>query len=306
MQHTRLNMEYGKFYDLHVHCGPEGIERKYDFLQLDSLSAATDTVEIVAKSHFFSTVPWAYTARRHGNAKINGSIVLNHYQGGINPYAVAASAAVRCDGHQCLKLVWMPTLHAKGHIEMQKVHGQTKDIPAEWTDGVLSPASFDLDLIEPIYLLENETKKKLDSVLDIIAEHNLILATGHVTREEVYYLVERAVIRGVKKIVLTHPLYDATALDCDDIKHLTALPGVYAEQCYGLVLIDNIPIEKITNQISAAGVEKTILTTDLGQKHSPDPHTGMEAYCRALYEAGVSKEDLHTMIYENPKLLLSE
>ncbi|MEG1642241.1 MAG: DUF6282 family protein [Synergistaceae bacterium] len=293
------------FYDLHVHCGPEGIERKYDFMELDEMANKNNVRGIVAKSHFFSTVPWSYSSKKHGAGKLHGSLVLNHYQGGINHYAVASSASLKYQGKPCLSIVWMPTIHAKGHIEMQREHGQTYDIPAEWTDGIMSPASSPLNEIEPIYILNEKTKQETEKVIKIIAEQNLTLATGHLTKDEILWLVPNAVSHGVKKIILTHPLYDATALSCSDIKALTSYNGVYAEQSYGLMLIDNLPIQKIIEQIKAVGAEKTILTTDLGQKQNEDPPQGMKTFIKLLKKEGITEEELNQMINLNPDKIIN-
>lgn len=270
------------YYDLHVHCGPEAIPRKYDFLELSRLIKGSNMSGAVVKSHFHSTAPWAYMAAAHGYSNLFGSLTLNHYVGGINPNAILASLGLEYQGKPCLKVVWMPTLHARGHYKMQLKHGQEYDIPSEWTGNVPAKGRQKLSKIQPISIFEKETNKKFQQVLDVIAQYNLILATGHLTREEVLYLVPQAVKKGVKKIIITHPVYEATGLSTEDLLELVKYQGVYVEQSYGLVLIDNIPIPQIAQQIKDIGPEHTILTGDLGQKQIIDPPEGMQEYLSYL------------------------
>jgi hypothetical protein len=156
-------------YDLHLHCGPEAIPRKHDFLELSTVLKKSGMGGAVVKSHFHSTAPWAYMAAVHGEANLFGAITLNHYVGGINPDAVLGSLGIEFEGKPCLKVVWMPTLHSKGHIEMQLACGQLYDIPAEWTGGIISKGRQKLCDVEPITLFDEGVGDRLLKVLSIIA-----------------------------------------------------------------------------------------------------------------------------------------
>ena len=48
-------------------------------------------------------------------------------------------------------------------------------------------------------------------------------------------------------------MYGTAGLTAEDVKLLTRYEGVYAEQSYGLMPIDNFTIEEIAQQIRAAG-----------------------------------------------------
>ncbi len=291
-------------YDLHVHCGPEAIPRKYDFLEMSRCISESGMGGAVVKSHFHSTAPWAYMARVHGCGNLFGSIVLNHYVGGINPHAVLASLGVEYEGKSCLKVVWMPTSHAEGHYHMQISHGQEYDIPAEWTGGIPSRGRQKLSEIRPISIFDPETKERLHRVLSILAKNDLVLATGHLTGPEVKYLVPEAAKAGVRKIILTHPAYKATDLSTEELLELLRYEGVYVEQSYGLVLIDGLPVSRIAEQIRNIGPERTILTGDLGQKQTVDPPEGMQLYFELLKGEGITDGEIHQMACENPRFLL--
>lgn len=290
-------------WDLHLHCGPEAIPRRYDFLELAS-HLQQHGMGAVAKSHFHSTVPWAWMAAKAGTPSLLGSVTLNYPLGGINPDAVRASLGLEWEGRPLLRIVWMPTLHAKGHIEMQRAHGQRYDIPAEWTGGVFSRGSQLLDGIEPIHIRDARWQKPLREVLQLIAANDIALATGHLTRQEVLELVPLACSMGVKRVILTHPAYHATALTDGDLTELTALPGVFAEQSYALMPVDGLSIGEIARMIRLVGPEKTILSTDLGQISGLAPAEGMELYLQMLEKEGIPESWLRQMSVENPAWLL--
>lgn len=290
-------------WDLHVHCGPEAIPRQYDFLEL-ARHLSGHGMGAVAKSHFHSTVPWAWMAAKAGFPNLFGSVTLNHPLGGINPDAVRASLGLEWEGRPLLRIVWMPTLHAGGHIRMQKAHGQMFDVPAEWTGGVFSKGSQPLEGIRPIDIGEDRWREPLREVLRLIASNGIALATGHLTRREVLELVPLASSLGVERIILTHPAYHATGLTDEDLLKLTALPGVFAEQSYALMPVDGLSIGEIARMIRLVGPERTILSTDLGQIGGLSPAGGMARYLEMLREEGIPEGWLGRMSAENPAWLL--
>lgn len=296
--------DMSKICDMHIHCGPEPIPRKFDCLGLSRELKAYDMGGAVIKSHFYSTVPFAALSDIYAEGNLWGSIVLNHYVGGINPDVIRGSLGQKRNGVSLLRVVWMPTMHAESHLKMQMEHGQVFDIPAEWTGGDKAGGSRKIEEITPINILAPEVQDNLKEVLSLIAANDIVLATGHLSRDEVFYLVPLAKEMGVKKIILTHPVYEATGLTVDEIAELCAIDGIYAEISYGLMPIDNLPLEVIAEPILKLGPEKIILTTDLGQPKQITPPEGMQKFLEALAGLGISEEALQKMAAENPAYLL--
>ena len=75
-------------YDLHLHIGPEAIPRKYDAIQAGEALAQDGLAGAVLKSHYYSTAPFVQMARERGRGNVWGSLALNHYVGGLNPFAL--------------------------------------------------------------------------------------------------------------------------------------------------------------------------------------------------------------------------
>ena len=90
--------------DMHMHFGPDPLFPR----RIDAAGAARDAQEagmlaIVLKSHSYPTAPVAYEAQKVApDVNIIGSICLDQEMGGVNPYAVQASADIDA------KVCWLP------------------------------------------------------------------------------------------------------------------------------------------------------------------------------------------------------
>lgn len=284
-------------YDLHFHVGPEVIPRRCDALRTGEELRRDGMSGAVLKSHYFSTAPFAQMAREQGFDNVYGALVLNHYVGGLNPFALRGSLRMGM-----LKIVWMPTVHAAAHLAVRKADGEQYDIPPEWTGGIITGTP--VDQVPPISITARDVQEPLKELLRIIADQDLILATGHISRDEVFHLVPLAHSLGVTKIILTHPSYETTRLSLDDIRALTALDGVYAEQSYALMPIDGQTPDQVAGYIRGVGAEHTIMTTDLGQLGRQSSGEGLTLF-RSLMEAeGITPAELDLMTIRNPARLL--
>jgi len=290
------------WYDLHLHAGPEVIPRKYDAIEAGEALAKEDMAGAVLKSHYFSTVPFVKMAWERGARNVWGSITLNHYVGGLNPFALRGSLGMQHDGQQLLKMVWMPTVHAQAHLNVRHTDGEQYDVPPEWTGGLITGTP--VDQVPPINVMAEEVQPQLKEILRIIADNDLILATGHISKAEVFHLVPLARSMGVEKIILTHPAYETTELTVEDILQLTALGGVYAEQSYALMPIDDLTPADVAAYIKGVGPEHTIVTTDLGQRSRMSSGEGMKLFASLMEAEGVSPEDFDKMARVNPAKLL--
>lgn len=289
-------------FDLHLHAGPEVIPRKYDALEAGEALLQESMGGAVLKSHYFSTVPFVKMAHERGYDNVWGSVTLNHYLGGLNPFALRASLGMQHNGCQLLKMVWMPTVHAAAHLAIRKKDGELYDVPPEWTGGFITGTP--VEQVPPICLTDSAVQENLREILRIIADNGLILATGHISKEEVFHLVPLARSLGVEKIILTHPAYETTALTVEDILSLTALGGVYAEESYALMPIDNLTPADVASYIRGVGAEYTIMTTDLGQKARMSSGEGMALFASLMVAEGISPADIRTMMVDNPRKLL--
>lgn len=295
--------------DFHVHVGPEVLARRYDVLALAEEAAAAG-FGAVLKHHSIATAPLAALARARG-VLMAGGVVLNRGVGGFNPDAVDALAEAnksRVNARETdavRSVVWMPTVHAESHLR----HNRRRDFVPEWgidparcrehapgTGLAIWPGGPD----EPGDLLP-----AVQAVLARIAAHDLVLATGHLSRPEVLALVDHAVAAGVRRIVVTHAFYQATGLSIDDQVRLAAHPGVCLEYCWSNVHFDRIPLERYVDAIRAVGPAHALLSSDLGQPSMERVGEGLAAFHAALRARGIADDDLAQMMIANPHALLA-
>ncbi len=291
--------------DLHVHCGPECIPRRLDAFSLANAVKEYEMRTVVMKSHFQPTTDWAYLVQKYALMKLYGSVTLNHGVGGVNPYAIKAALGPKIEGQTFLKIVWMPTIHAKAHLEAFRAEGCMYDIPPEWTGGKVIESAEKIDQIKPITLSDPAVRENLDKVLNVIADNNLVLATGHLSSQEVMQLVDEAKSKGVRKIIATHPIYKTTRMTVEQAKELAG-KGVYLEQSYALHVIDKIPINIIADFTRKVGPSHCVVTSDMGQLKSPLPPEGLITFIKELIDRGLSPAEIQTMVKHNPQTLLGD
>lgn len=297
-----INFETKGVLDAHVHCGPEIIPRKYDSISLSN-TLHTDGMCAVIKNHFTETASWVCLSAKYAHDNLIGSVVLNHYVGGISEDSIRGALGFVHEGQPTLRMVWMPTMHASGHIQMRKASGSEYDIPEEWTGGKAVAGRQLLDSITPISF-DNTPLDKWKRVLSIIAANDLVLATGHLTGADVMRLVPLAHQQGVQRILITHPLYGATDLKAAELAYLVHNYKVFVEQTYALYLLDHISIERKIEQIRAVGVANTVLSSDLGQMSSPPPADGLRDFATKLIRVGLTLPEIEQMTKVNPQKLI--
>ncbi len=289
--------------DLHVHCGPEGIPRRFDALSLARHVEETGLGGVVLKSHVAPTSSWVQMAYDATGVRLHGSVVLNHYLGGVNPAAVLGALGPSADGEPCLKVVWLPTVHAAAHLTARHHEAERYDIPPEWCGGTVSPLARPLGEIEPINVLAAHLRPPLDEILRIVADHDLVLATGHAGRDEVFHVMERAGALGVRKVIVTHPCYDPPAIPVPELVEL-ANAGAYIELSFILVDMGLVSFAETAMIFRRAGTNRTILSTDVGQVDRAAPAEGLARLATGLLAEGIPRADIDTAMKDNPRFLV--
>jgi hypothetical protein len=279
--------------DLHVHSFPCIIPRLADDRQVVSAAQAAGMKAIMLKSHHESSVSRAYLLQdEFPDIKIFGGVVLNQFVGGINP--AAAEVALRLGA----KEVWMPTIDAQHHVEEHggraKYDVQTGDSGFSWGDPI--------SIIDADGKLTNEAQV----VLELIAKHNAILGTAHLSLKEIRPLVQCAKEKGVQKILITHPFFKVPAgLDVDFLKEV-ASQGAVAE--FGFCTVSPMwayaSIEQTKKAMDAVGYDNCVIMSDAGQTHNPIAPEAMRLYAQGLYEKGVKQSDLERLMVTTPSSLL--
>jgi hypothetical protein len=285
--------------DLHVHIGPEIIPRKFTLSGLIA-SESGRLGGVGVKNHFFPTISMGELIEQDkDNFIIINSVVLNRYVGGFNPDIVKASAELS----ERPIIVWFPTLHTEKFLLSQET-----EIPKEWIDPRLCEKvklrqSKD---VKPLDILDSkgEIIAEVKKVLNVIEKQDAILATGHLSWQDSYKLVKFASNElGIKKIIITHPIYQKIDMPISIQKELAQL-GAIIEHCYSMHSIDKIPIRKIAEQIKEVGADNCILSSDVGQVFSKSPSESLADFISLLLDAGITENEIKIMLVTNPRKLV--
>lgn len=275
--------------DPHVHSGPSIAERGIDHLDLVVEASKAGFAAVVTKDHDYSGVMTAALIARHHpelRTKIYSSIVLNNVVGGFNPYAVEHMAAMGG------KIVWMPTLAAENHLRWEKTAGWVH--PAS-TQKIRPAAGI------PVLDGGKSVRDDVKEVLDIIAKNDIVLASGHLHISETWLVFEEARRRGVNRLVLTHP-EDIVDASMNDVRGIVAM-GAFVEHSLCMFLegskFKTCSQEDLRKQIDAAGIDRTILCSDLGQTGVFSPLEGFRRGIRLCMDLGYSDPDIRKMVSTN-------
>ena len=218
--------------------------------------------------------------------------MLNNVVGGINPYAVEHTAAMGG------KIVWMPTLAAENHLRWEKTAKMVHPASTQ----KMRPAS-------PVPVLDANRKVRDDvkEVLDVIARNDMVLASGHLHVSETWLVFEEAQRRGVNRLMFTHPedIVDGNAErregHCRDGRHGRAFALHVPRR---IEVQESCDAEDLRHHIEAAGVDNTILCSDLGQVGTFAPLEGMRRGVALCMDFGYSDADIRKMVATNAARVL--
>jgi hypothetical protein len=271
--------------DMHMHPGPYAGPYRFDAIQAAQQAQQAGMKAIVLKSHAYTAAVAIIVNQLVPGIKVIGSICLNYEVGGLNFYAVLNAAGLGA------KVVWMPTFSAANSINKMRDLG----LPLEG---------------EGISLLDEAGNliPEMDRILSIIKKNDMVLATGHISPQETFVLIEEARRAGIGKMVITHPTdkeFAENHFSIDDLQKLAKM-GAFIE----FTLIGILPNEfchdpAVTAQtIKTIGPEHCIASTDLGQPQNPLPVEGMRLFIATLLRHGITQNEVELMIKSNPAMLL--
>jgi hypothetical protein len=262
--------------DLHIHTAPDLRPRKLDDFGVARAAAARGMRAVLLKSHVTLTADRAYLVEQIvPGIRVFGGLALNHAVGGINSAAV--EVALRLGAAE----IWMPTLSA-----MTQQHDPMGPGISIYQDGRITECVID--------------------VLCLIAEHDAILGTGHLSTQEVVDLVPVARRLGVRKILVSHPEHPPVEMPPSVQEELRDCFGVLFERCLISTTLAGwtMPFSEMAAVIHRVGPASTVISTDLGQASNPAPVDGLAMFIAYLRAEGFDQASIDRMCRENPAALL--
>ena len=146
----------------------------------------------------------------------------------------------------------------------------------------------------------------VSTIVDLVAEHDAVLATGHVWLTNTWWLPPPPL--GVCECSPHTPAShmqdrDLTLPQCRALVDLDVTLELAAFSCMGTSA--GRPLDDIVATIKAVGPEHCTLATDYGQAEQP-PARGRSRrrHVDVLWEAGLSERNLRLMACDNPQRLL--
>ncbi len=271
--------------DLHVHGAPKPSdgERRVDLITLAKQAKEFGMKGVVIKSNRFGTGPLTLEVNQLLNSPILiGSLVLNNDVGGLNPDVVEAQAKAGA------KVIWLPTFSAAAHM---KTRGTGKAGP----DNGIS-----------VIDAEGKLVPQMMNILDVIKRHRLVLATGHVSKLEVF-AVAREALRQHINVIITHPLAGPRGglVSIDEAKELASM-GAFIECTFAHCMPPMIlSPENMAGYIKTIGPEHCVISTDFGQMFNPPPPEGFHLMLAVMLQfSKISEDELTTVVKVNPAKIL--
>jgi hypothetical protein len=133
---------------------------------------------------------------------------------------------------------------------------------------------------EPVPVVDRsgELVPEAKAVLEVIARHDMVLATGHLSRDEIFTLVDGAAEAGVGTIVVTHPEFPSQRISPEDQVAL-ADKGALMERAFTTPYTGKCTWEQVFDATRAVGAERTVWATDLGPRFA----LAAPEYCNANF-----------------------
>ncbi|MBW2424713.1 MAG: hypothetical protein JRG86_10715 [Deltaproteobacteria bacterium] len=278
--------------DLHCHYGPDMVGAFGDgSYGVTALEAATEAARegyaaLVLKAHDFATPALAFALQQVvPDVRVFGGLTLDYQAGGVNPAAVESALGLGA------KIVWLPTLASAQ--DYRNGIGRELGYPAPGLSvlderGALIPA--------------------VREIMQLVAEHDAILATGHTSAEEHHAVAKEFGRRG--KVLLTHAGERAAGpglspAQCRELADLGATVELTALCCASVNGQQGKSFAEMVEMIEAVGPARCTLASDYGWSTAvPHPATGLHDFLDALWSEGVPEADLERMASANPAALL--
>ena len=274
--------------DIHIHTAPDIFTRSVNDIEAAQQAKKAGLKAILIKNHLFPTSERAQIASKSVDFPVFGSVSLNYSVGGINPHAVEDSIKLGA------KEVWMPTMHSERFIaDAISIPAMAKELP-KGIKGI-SILKSNGELVPEVY-----------DILDLVAKHDVILGTGHISKLEGMKLIDAAENAGIKKILLTHPMIEFLDYEVDEMKAAVDKGALLEHDwiiCTPQAKNPTHP-SKIADVIKEIGAEFCVLATDGGQKINPLPIKMFEKFISEMLRNGISEDEISIMISENPDKLL--
>jgi hypothetical protein len=277
-------------YDLHVHLAPDVLPRRIDDLTLAARFAEVGLAGFALKSHYTSTAERAQVVSTQvPGVRVVGTLTLNSAVGGMNALAVEIAA------REGARIVWMPSVDSPAETA-GRTEPKAGDKVPQWARLQHELRGLGLG-IEPVHVTDPAGRllPETRDVLRAIARHGLVLATGHLARDDTFAVVDGALEEGVAEIVVTHPEFPCQDFSIEDQRALAGR-GCLLERCLSTPWSGKTTWEHVFDGVRAVGVERSLFSSDFGNPDYPAVEDGLALWADRLLGAGFDEGEVREMI----------
>jgi hypothetical protein len=277
-------------YDLHVHVAPDVPRRRIDDRALAERFAELGLAGFALKSHYTSTAERAQiVSALVPEVEVVGTLTLNSAVGGMNALAVEIAA------REGARIVWMPTVDSPAETAGRTEPKDGDNVP-QWARLQHELRSLGLN-VDAVHVTDPDggLLPEARDVLRAIARHDLILATGHLARDDTFAVVDAALEEGVADIVVTHPEFPCQDFSVEDQVAL-AERGCIIERCLTTPLSGKTSWEHVLDGVRAVGVERSLFSSDCGNPDYPPVEHGLALWADRLLGDGFDDDEVHEVI----------
>jgi hypothetical protein len=274
--------------DIHVHATPHITPRRLTAVEAAQQAADASMKGIVLVDNFGNSAGIANLVESlpgYDRIDVLGGVVLNHPVGLINLDAVEAAV----NNGRGAAFVSLPTHHSRAAVEAEG-RSQTE--------------------VDRAFAIGDRVPDDLAEVIELVAQHRIVLHTGHLYPRETRLVVDFAKSCGVESVVVP-----AHGLDRDDAFEL-ARTGAYLElTCFFVTHAAKVPathidttpttlpsrtVSQYVELIRGVGADHFILSSDAGSWLLPPPVEALRMIVASLLTMGLSELEMHRMVVENP------
>lgn len=268
-------------FDLHVHAAPDIEPRGADDGGTASAFVQAGAEGFVLKAHYDQTAGRAEALRRSHGLQVFGGIALNSHAGGFNPSAVAAALRMGA------RVVWMPT----------------QDAQAQRGLGLPCLGHYEPRVVGPGYAAppaDPAQEQPIRAILELVAEADAVLATGHLSTPEAGWVVAAARQAGVSRLLVTHASFTVPDMHPSAARELADLGALVEVTGYQLLHQAGTTPARLAEFVRSVGPRRVVLSSDAGQTNSPPPPELLAQLIDTLAGEGLDRSELEAMAGEIP------
>jgi hypothetical protein len=273
--------------DIHVHGGSDPMERLlleddigYDFTDAGCRAMVVKCwyTPSASRNALVQKLVDAYAEER-GLRPVQclGGVTLNYSQGGFNPDAVR-----KCLGFPGMRYVWMPMVDSYHHRRV---------VYDDWSGHGLS-------------FLDEKRRvlPEVKEILRLVAENDLVLASGHYPFEDSHLLFQEAREAGVERMEVIHPAHIHSKHSIEQMCRQAALGAKLMVSGLGA---QAFPLHEAgplyaARMIKEVGPHNVVYGSDYGQLQN-FPHIAANRWMiKLLLAYGCTKEELYQVFQVTP------